>query len=176
MKKIVLRYGLYATLLIVTVSAFNLLVLTKIAGQAGQEIAGYLTIFLSTLFVFLGIRQYRDVENGGVLGFWEGMKIGLLIVLIPSIFFGLFDLLYTEVINPGWMQEYYSQYMEKIKNTLPPDQLADALKKAAAEKELFSNPLIQFLLMAATVFIIGIIVTIISAVSLKRKAPAYKNS
>lgn len=169
MKKAVFRYGMFATLAIVIISAFNLFVLTKLTGYGGQEIAGYLTILLSMIFVFLGIRYYRDKENGGALSFGEGLKIGLLIVLIPAVFFGLFDLLYTKVINPGWMQEYYTQYVAKIKASTPPDKLDEVLKKMEKEKELFSSPVMEFLLMAATVYIIGFMVTIISTLTLKRK-------
>lgn len=169
MKNAIFRYGMYATLAIVIISAFNLFVLTKLTGYGGQEIAGYLTILLSMIFVFLGIRYYRDRENGGSLSFGEGIKIGLLIVLIPAVFFGLFDLLYTKVINPGWMQEYYAQYVEKIKASTPPDKLDTVLKKMEKEKELFASPVMEFLLMTATVFIIGFMVTIISTLTLKRK-------
>jgi len=170
MKKTVFRYGMYATLLIVAVSAFNMFVLVKIAGQAGQELAGYLTMLLSMIFVFLGIRHYRDHENGGKLSFGEGLKVGVLIVLIPSVFFGLFDLLYTKVINPGWMQDYYSKYIEKIKAGTAPDKLEAALKAANEQKEMFSNPLIEFLLMALTVFMIGFVVTIIASLTLRKQA------
>ena len=37
---------------------------------------------------------------------------------------------------------------------------------------MFSNPVFQFLLMAATVYVIGLIVTIISALTLRRHKPA----
>lgn len=168
MNKTVFRYGIYATILIVTVSAFNFFVLSKLTGETGQELAGYLTMLLSMIFVFIGIRHYRDQENGGSLSFGQGLKVGVLIVLIPSVFFGLFDLLYTEVINPKWLDEYYAKYADKLKATTSPEKLEAALKKLAAEKEIFSNPVYQFLLMALTVFIIGFIVTIISSITLKK--------
>ena len=95
MKQIAFRYGIYATLLIVGVSAFNLLVLVNITGYTGQEVAGYLAMLLAMVFVFLGMRRYRDHVNGGCLSFGEGMKLGLLIALVPAVFFGLFDILYT---------------------------------------------------------------------------------
>ena len=168
MKKTVLRYGLYASLLMVILSAIDFFVVAKLANFAVQEVTGYLTMLLSMIFVFIGIRYYRDNVNGGTLSFWQGLKIGLLIIIIPSVCFGLFDLLYTEVIHPGWMQEYYAKYLERIKISTPPDKLEAVLKKMNEEKEMFSNPLMQFLLMSLTVFIIGFIVTIISAISLRR--------
>lgn len=169
MKKTVFRYGMYATILIVSISAFNFFVLSKLTSESGQELAGYLTMLLSMIFVFMGIKHYRDNENGGSLSFTEGLKVGVLIVLIPSVFFGLFDLLYTEVINPTWLEEYYTKYADKLKASTAPEKLEAALKKLSAEKEMFSNPVYQFLLMALTVFIIGFIVTIISSLTLRRK-------
>jgi len=76
--------------------------------------------------------------------------------------------LYTEVINPNWLKDYYGQYMAQIKVSTPPDKLEAAMQKAKESMQMFSNPLMQFLLMAATVFIIGFIVTIISALTLRR--------
>jgi Protein of unknown function (DUF4199) len=169
MKQVIFRYGLYATLVIVGLGMVDFFIVSKYAGIAVQEVTGYLTMLLAMIFVFMGIRHYRDRVNGGALSFAQGMKTGILIVLIPSVFFGLFDLLYTEVIKPDWLETYYAAYMERIKASTPPDKLAAALAKANREKEIFANPVYQFLLMAATVFIIGLIVTIISALTLRKK-------
>jgi hypothetical protein len=170
MKQIIFRYGLYATLLIVGLGMIDFFIISKFTSYAIQEVTGYLTMLLSMVFVFIGIRQYRDRVNGGVLSFWQGLKIGVLIVLIPAVFFGLFDLLYTEVIKPDWLENYYAAYLERIKASTPPDKLAAALKKANDEKALFSNPIFQFLIMSATVFIIGLIVTIIASLTLRKAA------
>jgi small-conductance mechanosensitive channel len=169
MQKIVLRYGLYAMLFIVALSALEFFVLNDLLSASLQEVMGYLTMLLSMVFVFLGMRQYRDKWNNGQLSFGQGLKVGILIVLIPSVAFGLFDLLYTEVLHPGWVDEYYAKYIDRIKASTPPAQLEAALQKANDQKEMFSNPLLQFLLMSATVFIIGLIVTIISALTLRRR-------
>jgi hypothetical protein len=171
MKSTVFRYGIYAalTILIVGWTAFFTL------GNASltiQEMAGYLSMLLAMIFVFLGIRHFRDRVNGGSLTFGQGLKIGVLIVLIPAVAFGLFDILYTEVINPGWKDEYYSNYIDNLKKSVPADKLDAAIKKAENEKEMFSNPVFQFLLMGGTVFIIGFIVTIISSLALRRNRPA----
>jgi Protein of unknown function (DUF4199) len=172
MQKIVLRYGLYATLFIVAMSALEFFILNDLLSDTLQEVAGYLTMLLSMVFVFFGLKQYRDKYNNGRLSFGQGMKIGILIVLIPSVAFGLFDLLYTEVLHPGWVDEYYANYIAKLKASTPPGQLEEALQKANAQKEMFSNPWMQFLLMSATVFIIGLIVTIIASLTLRRSRPA----
>ena len=167
MNSTIFRYGIYATLIMLTIGVIGFIVLSN-SSFAIQEIAGYLSILLAMIFVFLGIRHFRDKVNGGTLSFGQGLKIGVLIVLIPAVAFGLFDILYTEVINPGWKETYYTQYIEGLKTTVAADKLDAAIKKAEKEKEMFANPVMQFLLMSATVFIIGFIVTIIASLSLRR--------
>jgi hypothetical protein len=172
MKSTVYRYGIYAMLAIVLLSAVHFFLVVPNFKSANAEVAGYLTILLSMIFVFIGIKHYRDNINNGSLSFWQGLKIGVLIVLVPSIAFGLFDLLYTEVINPDWLDNYYAEQVEKTKKSTAPEKLEAALKELETSKNIFSNPFLQFLLMAITVFIIGFIVTIISSLTLRRTKTA----
>jgi hypothetical protein len=174
MKQVIFRYGLLATACIVVVSA--ILLLAKLPFASGEN-AGYLTIILSMIFVFMGIRRYRDNVNQGALTFKDGLKVGLLIVLIPSVAFGLFDILYTEVINPGWADNYYHQAQEHIRATASAGKVEEELKALQKNRELFSSPVMQFLLMAVTVFIIGFIATIISSLALmKKRKQEFTNS
>lgn len=172
MKSTVIRYGVYAMLAMVLLSGIHIFLVVPNVKSANSEAVGYLTMLLSMIFVFAGIKHYRDKVNNGVLSFWQGLRIGLLIVLLPSVAFGLFDILYTRVINPGWMENYYNELIEQTKRSTAPDKLDAALKKLESSKEIFSNPFLEFLLMAVTVFIIGFIVTIISSLTLRRSKTA----
>lgn len=171
MKSTVYRYGIYATVTIIVLS-YIVFFLLKNIDQSMQEVAGYLTMLLAMIFIFLGIRHFRDRVNGGYLTFGQGLKIGVLIVLIPAVAFGLFDILYTEVLNPTWKEDYYSKYIEGLRKSVAADKLDAAIREAEKEKEMFSNPVFQFLLMGGTVFIIGFIVTIISSLTLRRSKAA----
>lgn len=168
MKSTVIRFGLYATLAIILLSAIHFFVLMPNASYETAEVAGYLTMILSMVFVFAGIRYYRDHVNNGMLSFTQGLKVGALIVLIPAVAFGLFDILYTRVLNPSWGDDYINYYTQKIKATASPGEVDQKLSELQKNMELFSNPLVEFLLMAVTVYGIGFIVTIISALALRR--------
>lgn len=172
MKPTVFRYGIYSMLSIIVLSAIEVFLIQPNTNYQISEIAGYLIMLISMIFVFIGIKYYRDHVNGGSLTFGQGMKVGVLIVLIPSVAFGLFDILYTKVINPHWMENYYAKMVENIKKTTAPEKLDATLKNLEMNKEIFSNPLLEFLLMAVTVFIIGFIVTIISSLALRRNKTA----
>lgn len=166
MQKTILRYGIYAGSVLVILGLINLTVF-KSLGYEAQEIAGYLGIFISMIFVFMGIKHYRDTVNSGKLSFGQGLKIGALIVIIPAIAFGLFDIVYTELIDPGWKEEYYNHYLDQYKN-LPAAEFEKMKAQLKAQQEMFSSPLMQFTIMSLTVFVLGMIVTVISSLTLRR--------
>jgi hypothetical protein len=168
MKPVIFRYGLYGVLVIVLSGIIQFIVFPK-CNYETQEVIGYLTIFLSMIFVFIGIRHFRNHINNGMLTFGQGLKVGTLIVLIPSVFFGLFDILYAKVINPSWASDYYGHYAEEIRKNTDPEKVQPALDKLQSQMEMFSNPVMQFIIMFGSVFVIGFIVTIISSLALMRK-------
>lgn len=134
-----------------------------------QEVLGYATIILSLLFVYFGIRHWRDNYNNGRLSFGQGLKLGLLITILPSVAFGLFTVLEMSVLDPEFSDKYYAHVAQKIKASTPPDKLQAALQKIESEKEMFSSPFVQFAMMFLTVFLIGLIITVISSLVLQRK-------
>jgi len=172
MKSTVLRYGIYAGLLILVLAAIHVFILMppNISWEMA-EVVGYLTMLLSMIFVFMGIRYYRDHINNGYMTFGQGLKLGALIVLVPALTFGLFDILYTQVLHPSFSNEYMAYQVEKIKASVPADQIDQKVEKLRKDMEMFSNPFIEFLLMTITVYIVGLIVTIISALALRRSRP-----
>lgn len=167
MKKIVIKYGMYgvAVMFIISISAF--FIFRDNHNWELQEIIGYTTIVLSLVFVFFGIRRWRDKYNAGELSFWKGIGIGTLISLFPSIAFGLLTWI-EGVIDPEWQDKYYTHYIEKVKKTTPPRELQATLQEIAEQREMFSSPIAQFGFMFLTVFVIGFIISIISALILRR--------
>jgi hypothetical protein len=172
MRKTVLRYGLYGTILMLVILLVTFLVFRNNENWELQEIIGYVSIVLSLLLVYFGIRQWRDQYNGGRLSFGKGFTIGTLITLFPSVAFGLFTWIEMSVLDPGFSDRYYNHYVEQVKKTTPPEKLQAVLTQMQGQKEMFSSPLAQFFLMFLTVFIIGIIITVISSLILRRNKPA----
>ncbi|WP_103069735.1 DUF4199 domain-containing protein [Aquimarina sediminis] len=168
MKNTILRYGIYSAISICLLALLSWF-LGKKLDYSIQEIIGYAGIIVSLLFVFFGIKHYRDKENNGLVSFGKAFLIGILITLFASLAFGLLDIVYNKLINPDFVSEYYAHYAEKMKSSLPPSEFQIKLKELEAQKELFSNAYMSFLLMAVTVFIIGFIISLISAFILQRK-------
>ncbi|WP_106794808.1 DUF4199 domain-containing protein [Aquimarina sp. Aq78] len=168
MKNTIIRYGLRSAISICLLALAGWF-LGKNLDYSIQEVIGYAGIIISLLFVFLGIKQYRDKENNGIVSFGKALLIGILITLIAALAFGILDVIYIKYINPDFMAEYYSYYVEQMKSSLPEAELKIKLAELEAQKELFSNRFMSFFLMFATVMIVGFIISLISALILQRK-------
>ena len=171
MKSTVLRYGIISSIVIVALFLLEFVIFHD-SNYDVQEVFGYASMIISMLFVFFGIKHYRDKQNAGRLTFGQGMKAGVLIVLIPALVLGLFDVLYVTVINPHFMENYYGHYIQQMQQTMPAADFAKAKAKMDAQMAFFSNPVMNGLVMAVTVFMIGLIVTVISSLILRRNSTA----
>lgn len=158
MKNPIWRNGIYSMLIILGVFTAIQVIWGFTIPYRTSEVIGYLTIFISLAFVFLGIRAYRDEKNGGEITFGKALQIGLLITIFPSTAFSLFTM--VEFLLQGEeMMEYYKQNMP-----------AADRQQWGENMEILANPFFQGMLMFVTVFLIGLIISIISAMILKRQA------
>ena len=167
MKKTVLRFGLYGAVTIIILFVLGWVV-GKDLNYATQEIIGYASMVIALGFVYTGIKHFRDKENNGVVSFTKGLTIGVLISLITALAFGIVDVIYLE-LNPDFTVDYYTHMVADMKAKLPAADFELKLAELESQKELFSNPIFSFLIMAMTVFIIGFIISLISALLLQRK-------
>ncbi|MGX1931345.1 DUF4199 domain-containing protein [Flagellimonas sp. 2504JD4-2] len=168
MKKTVIRFGLYGAVTIWILFLISLFLLDHLSFTT-QEIIGYASMILSLGFVYFGVKHFRDKENEGKVSFKNALIIGILISLITALAFGVLDTIYSQVLNPDFMTDYYNTVVEGLRNTMPPDEFEKRLAELNAEKEMFSNPLVSFVFMAMMVFVIGFIISLISALILQRK-------
>ena len=169
MKATVKRYGLYG--------AGTLIILSFIAWMVGknrdldfgtQEVIGYATIVVALSFVFFGIKHFRDKENQGSVSFVQALKIGLWISLITGLAFGFLDIIY-KLIYPEFTNEYYDVMVEQARANTPADQIDAKLAEMESQRDFFSNPILSFLVMTLTVFVIGFIISLLSSLVLQRK-------
>jgi len=169
MKSTVLRNGLWSTLLLIGLFVIPLLFigLPEPDDFMSSEIVGHIFILLSLIFVFIGMKQYREA-NGGNLNYWKAVKIGLLITLFPAVAFGLYNLLYVEVLDPGFMDKYAEHSITLRSEGKTTAEALEIRKSVLEEFDMFSNPAISFAVMFFSVFVMGAIVSMISAFFVKK--------
>ena len=131
------------------------------------EKLGYVSILIGMIFVYLGIREYREKIGEGKISFWKAVKVGLLIVSIPSIAFGLVDVIYVTFIDPDFVENFYNHSLAEMKANLPAAEYEIKAAEIESQRAIFSNRFFQFILMGLTVFLIGIVASFVSSFILK---------
>jgi hypothetical protein len=87
MKKNIIIYGLIAGIVVSVLMLSSVNYLSHCEGNVDYNtsmLIGYAGMLIAFSLVFIGIRNYRDKYNGGVISFGKAFKIGMLIVLIAS--------------------------------------------------------------------------------------------
>jgi len=170
MKKTVLTFGFISG----AVAAATMLATVPFADKIGfdkGEILGYTTIVLSALLVFFGVRSYRENVGGGRLSFGRGVAVGILITLISSVcYVATWEVVYYKLM-PDFAEKYAAHMVERAKASGASQQKLDETERRAKEfKQMYDNPVINVAMTFAEVFPIGLVVTLLSAGILRKKA------
>ncbi|QHI38013.1 hypothetical protein IMCC3317_33960 [Kordia antarctica] len=170
MKNTVLRYGMYSFLL-----ASGLFLIVFYAGERfsfqTQSILGYVAMFLSLYYVYFGIKHYKNEELNGEIDFKTAFIIGALISIFAAVGFGLTDAIYISEINPDYTAQYltYENKLLAARTNLTPGEMNYEKLSLLKRSEAFGNPFIVFFVMTMMVFVLGVIVSLLSAFMLHKK-------
>ena len=170
MKKIILTYGLIAGAIVTAFMAYGVYMMNSNPDYEGSMILGYTGMLVAFSFVFIGVKNYRDTQNHGVITFGKALKIGALISLIAStIYVGVWLVEYY-CLYPDFMEKYSDAMIKKMNTaTMTAAEIKAKTDEIMMYKELYKNPLWVILITYSEVLIpIGLLVPIISALILKR--------
>jgi hypothetical protein len=175
MKKTVLTFGLISGAMSAAMMLATIPFVDKIGWEKG-EILGYTTIVLSALMIFFGVRSYRQNVEGGRLTFGRGFAVGILITLISSAcYVGTWEIVYYKFM-PDFAEKYAAHMVERAKVSGASQQKIDETElKAKQFKQMYDNPLFNIALTFMEVFPIGLVVTLVSAGILRKKAREPEN-
>ena len=174
MKRVVLVYGLIAGVIVSVLMVANIAVMNKQGcGSALGMVLGYASMLLAFSFIFVSIKNYRDKYLGGVINFGKAFLTGLLVATIASAFYTFTWVLVYKNIYPDFIEKYTSGQLAAMKTAGK-----TAAEIAAKTKEMDSMVamyktwpgLIGFTLLE--ILPVGIIVSLIAALILKRKRKA----
>lgn len=171
MKKIVLTFGLISGVLSAVLMTANMLFIDRIGFDRGLYV-GYTVIVISFLFVYFGIRSYRDNVLGGRISFAKGFQAGILITLISCLFYVGSWLVTYNLLFPDF-PEKYAAYMVEDKRASGASQaeIESTIKQGEDMKKMLANPLINAAVTFTEPFPVGLLITLISAAVLRKKEP-----
>ena len=172
MKRNVLVYGTISGL-ITAVWVFIAMVL--LGHQLDMDlgmILGYASMLIANVFLVVGVKNFRDKYNGGVISFWKAFQVGILICLLGSTIYVI-----------SWLIYYYSSgtnFMETFAQSMHDQLVASGTSAAEVAKQdaemrdflvMYQNPFFNAAITYSEILPMGILFTLITAFVMRRKVP-----
>lgn len=171
MKKTILTFGAISGLVIGLFIVVISLLVSRYPSLENTYV-GYSAQIIAFAFIFVGVKNFRDKFNQGTVSFGKAFRIGLGITLIAGTVYVLVWLVEFYVFIPDFMEKYAAKMVKNVHDSGVPQAIAD--KKIAqinGMKEMYKNPLFVILLTYAEVLPVGLIISLLTALILKRKYP-----
>src|SRR5262245_27177131 len=170
MKKIVLTFGLISG----AIAAVLMLITLPFVGRVPFEYLtalGYTTFVICFLMVFFGIRSYRENIGGGTITFGRAFAVGILITLISCIFYvAAWEIIYYFNFVPDFFAKYSAYVVEKAKASgASPEAIRAKVQEMKKFKQMYDNPFFNAAMTFTEPFPVGLIITLISALILRKR-------
>lgn len=170
MKKTSTIYGL----IIGTILVANLIYMTILCYNnpdfKGNDVVGYAVMLIVFSTIFVAVKQVRDKQDNGFISFAKAFKTGLLITFIASTMYVVIWLFDYYLFIPDFIDRYTVHVLNNAKaDGATATELSKKAKEMADFKEMYKNPLFIILMTYAEVFPVGLLISLISALILKRK-------
>jgi hypothetical protein len=176
MKKTVLTFGLISGFIISFLMGCSLLLADRI-GSSHSLAIGYITMVAAFLLIYFGIRSYRDNNLAGQISFGRAFACGILIALISTVcYVVMWEILYFNFM-PHFMDSYFAAQIQKLQSAgLDPATTAARVAAIQHSQQLYQNPLVNMAYTFMEPLPVGLVITLISAALLRRKARTSSNS
>lgn len=133
-------------------------------------VLGYLGILLSMVFVFLGVRAYRDSVSAGKITFGRAFQVGLYITLISCAIYVVTWLIVMNTLMTDFMDQYMAYSLQKMQEAgKSAEEIANKTAEMEEFKEMYKNPLVAAAFTFLEPFPVGLAVTLLSAAVLRRQ-------
>lgn len=177
MKKNILVFGTIAGVIISTFMGISMAIMSCGSGDAdggtGSMIIGFSAMVVAFSFIFVGIKNYRDKQNGGVITFGKAFLLGLMISLVASTLYVITWAVEFHFFMPDFMDKYSAMQVKQLQASgISGAALDEAIKSIEHESYNYkNNPFFFAMYTYMEILPIGILITLISALILKRKKP-----
>jgi hypothetical protein len=171
MKKIILTCGLIGGLISISWFIFSVQVFKIDLSMNESLFFGYASMVLAFSLIFVGIKNYRDNYNGGVINFGKAIKIGLLITAVASTVYVLVWLVDYYVFIPNYMEKYAAATLADLKtHHASQADINKAMAEMAGYAKMYKNPFLNAMFTYTEIVPVGVVISLIAALILKNKS------
>ncbi len=168
MKKVVLIFGAIGGIIV-----SSLMFITMGSGKINfenGELIGYTTMIIALSTIFFAVKSYRDKYADGTIKFGKAFLIGLYVTLIASAMYVASWMIISHANGDDFMNQY-SEYMIKdlTDKGTPQTEIDAKIIEFNEIKELYKNPLFKILFTLIEILPVGLLISLISALILRRK-------
>lgn len=134
---------------------------------------GYASMLLALSLVYVGVRNYRNKIMGGYISFGKAFRTGLLIVLVASTLYVMAWLIYFFFVNPHFMDKMSAAQLNDLRTSGASEaEINNKAAEIARFDRLYRNPFFNALMTYLEILPVGLVVSLVSALILKRKMTA----
>lgn len=170
MKRNVIVFGLIAGVLISTFTVITMAVCYRSTRFEGSMVLGFTAMLIAFSFIFVAVKDYRDKQNYGAISFGKALQIGLLISLIGSTMYTFAWAIQYHFFMPDFMDRYTAHAIQTLQASgKSASEIKASTKQLQEMNESYKNPLVFMLYTYAEILPVGIIVSVVTALILKRK-------
>jgi hypothetical protein len=160
----ILKFGVIAGLLAGVPLSIIVITLGEQQSMTEGMVVGYTIMLVALSMIFVAIKRYRDLDRGGVVGFWPAFGLGLGISFVAGV---LYVIAWESSVAIAHL-DFASSYAQAIIDEQRAKGVSGAaLAKVAAEMEAFklqyADPLFRLPMTFAEIFPVGVLVSLVSA-------------
>ena len=165
------KYGLTGGL--VSSLVFLIFTITGLA-KPGSNMAGmalgFLNLAVLIALVVVAVRKHRDEMQEGFISLGQCMLLGMGIIMLSALIAGLVSLIYTQFIDPGYMDRIMAG-MEEAWEAQGLDE--DQIEKAKEMTSIMKSPMLSMAANLACYGIGGAIISLIVGLIMKNEKPEF---
>jgi hypothetical protein len=158
----VLIYGAIAGA--ITIAAISASFLFDGLNHLQTEWFGYLVMLVALSLTFVGVKRYRDVECGGVVGFGRALLVGLGIAVVAGLVYVAGWEAYLATTDGNFMQTYASATLADMRASgASAAEIAAAEGQMAWAIDLYERPIPRMAVTFMEIFPVGLLLALGSA-------------
>ena len=170
MRKTILNYGFLSGVVLAGLMVSQVPYMDRM-GNWGWTI-GYACMLLGLLFVYFGVRSYRDNVAAGKITFGKAFLVGSAIALIGMCcYVATWEVIFYK-FTPNFMDNYAAHQIERARAAGASEaELARKSKELAAAVEAYKNPIVNIGYTFLEPLPVALLMTLVTAALVKRKEP-----
>jgi len=170
MRRIVLTFGLLGGAVLAVTMIATMPFEDKLAFGISL-VLGYTTMVLSALFIYFGVRSYRENVSGGRLTFARGFAVGILIALVTACcYVATWEVIYFKFM-PDFADKYAAKMVQKAQASgATPEKIQKAKQDAEHFRQSYNNLFVNVGMTFLEILPVSLLATLLSAAVLRRKS------